>query len=438
MDYQEALAYLKQLNKFGMNLGLRRIERLLELLGQPHRQLRVIHVAGTNGKGSTCAMISQILQAGGYRVGLYTSPHLHSYTERIRLDGQPVKEADFARLLTTIQPLVDQILAEGYDHPTEFEVLTAAGLLFFCQERVDLAVIEVGLGGLLDSTNVVKPLVSVITNVSFDHLDQLGTTLPEIAQAKAGIIKPGVPVVAAADQVEVLRVIEKKCAAQRAPLIRIGQDVRWVGVASSIKGQTFNVSGREFNYDNLFIRLLGKHQLVNATTAVTVAHLLNQQNITIPEPAIRRGLAEATWPGRLEIIRTHPWLVVDGAHNQAGAETLAVSLQEYFAYTKLILVIGMLDDKERDKVLAILGPLADTVVVTRPPSTRAVEWQTLGSLARRYTEQIYLEENVEKAVRLALQLAGPDDLVCFTGSLYLIAEIRALLLRGGNMEPSDN
>ncbi|MFZ5639769.1 MAG: bifunctional folylpolyglutamate synthase/dihydrofolate synthase [Bacillota bacterium] len=427
MDYSEAIEYLKNLTKFGFNFGLGRIEELMRRLGNPHRRLNIVHIGGTNGKGSTTAMAASILRAAGYRTGTFTSPHLHRYNERYRINGEEIPDDRIAALITRLRPHLEQMAAEGFEHPTEFEVSTAMAFLYFCEEKVDFLVLEVGLGGAIDSTNVAAPLVSVITNVAMDHMDYLGETLEEIASVKAGIIKPGIPLVTAAAG-PALEVIRQQARENGAAIIEIGGDTTFEILESSIRGERFNLFTPRESYADLHIGLIGSHQVVNAATAVTAVELLNGRGFRITREAVAQGLAAARWPARLEIVQENPVVLLDGAHNYDGAVSLHRALTEIFSYRRLILVLGMLGDKEREKVIAKLTPLAAAVVVTRPNSPRAGEWQKVADEAKKYVGEVCLEENIHDAVKKAVALAGGADLVCVTGSLYMVAEARELFI----------
>lgn len=428
MNYQEAMDYLVNLTKFGWNPGLSRIEKLLQLLGNPERDYKVIHVGGTNGKGSTSKMIASILQQAGLKVGFFSSPHLHSYTERMQINGRLIPEERVAELLTTLRPHLDTMVEQGFEHPTEFEVSTALAFLYFSQEKVDFAVMEVGLGGAIDSTNVVQPLVAVITNVGMDHMDYLGETIEEIATVKAGIIKPGCRVVTATDRPEALKVIKDTCREKGVELTIVGQDVCYTVDKLEAQGTSFSVKGLKGNYQELFTPLTGSHQAKNGATAVAAIEALNAFGYNITPEEIKKGLASVSWPGRLEVIGKNPLVLIDAAHNVDGAKTLSEALKNVFQYGKLIFVLGMLADKEREKVLALLGPLADKIVVTKPNNPRAGEWREVADIAKEYTDQVYLIEDIEEAVEKGLSLAGDQDLLCITGSFYMVAEARAYLL----------
>lgn len=427
VSFHEAIEYLTNLTKFGFNFGLGRIEELLNRLDNPHRGLKIIHIGGTNGKGSTTAMLAAILQETGYRVGTFTSPHLHSYTERYLINGVEIAEERMAELIWELRPHLEAMVAAGFEHPTEFEVCTALAFLYFAREKVDFLVLEVGLGGAIDSTNVVTPLLSVITNVSMDHMDYLGNTVVEIARVKAGIIKPGVPVVTAAAG-EGLESIQEACHENNSPLTQVGRDITLEHRAMSTTGQRFTIRGRRGTYENLQIPLLGRHQQVNAATAVAAAEVLMDLGAAINAKALRDGLAATRWPGRLEILRREPLVIIDVAHNYDGARSLRRALEEIFPGRSLVLVIGMLGDKERTKVAAELAAAARVVVVTKPNSPRAGNWQELAVEAERYAPEVHVIENIEEAVNKALTLAGPEEMVCVTGSFYMVSEAREILM----------
>jgi len=431
LNYTESLEFLKQLTKFGYNLGLERIKELMRRTGSPHRRRRYIHIGGTNGKGSVAAMLTSIYQQAGYRVGLFTSPHLHSYNERMRINGTAIADERLAELLTGFKPILEAMVAEGFEHPTEFEVSTAVALKFFAEEEVDLVVLEVGLGGAIDSTNVIESsLVSVITNVGMDHMQYLGQTVGAIARIKAGIIKAGGIVVTAAHRPAALAVISRTCREKGAVLYQVGRDVTWQEQQVSLAGGEFDFRGLLGTYSGLKVPLLGRHQLENAATAVTtVEAAVRHHGLAVAPDAIRRGLARAGWPGRLEIMHREPLVVIDGAHNVDGAASLRRALEEIFTYRRLILVLGMLADKEREKVVAELAPLAAAAIVTRPNNPRARDWQSLAAFVRRYVDQVSVVDAIPAALQTALAAAAPSDLVCVTGSLYMVADAREWLLK---------
>ena len=436
MTYAQALGFLQQLAQFGYNFGLERIKELLRRAGSPQQKLKVIHIGGTNGKGSVAVMVNAILQKAGYRVGLFTSPHLHSYTERIRINGAAISETKMAALIEWFKPMLLAMVKEGYEHPTEFEVLTALALKYFADEKVDLVVLEVGLGGTIDSTNVITyPLVSVITNVGKDHMQYLGNTITAIARDKAGIIREHGIVITAAHHPEALAVISQICAQKEATLYRVGQDITWQQQYLSPSGGVFNYQGLLNSYTGLKVSLPGRHQLENAATAVAVIEAaVLHHGLKVNSSCIRHGLASAKWPGRLEIVHRQPLIILDGAHNYDGATSLRRALEEVFVYNNLILVIGMLADKEREKVVALLAPLAAAVIVTRPDNPRAGDWQSLVGVARGFVEQVEVIANISAALSRALALAAKTDLICVTGSLYTIASAREWFMKQNKEE----
>lgn len=429
MNYKEALETMHNLTKFGFNLGLERIQRLLELSGNPEKSLKVIHVGGTNGKGSTSAIMASVLINAGYRVGVFTSPHLHSYTERIKINGVEIAENDFAALLAELVPKFSRMVNDGYEHPTEFEVNTAMALIYFSRRQVDLIILEVGLGGAIDSTNVVDPLVSVITNVTMEHMEYLGNTIPEIAQVKAGIIKRNRPVVSAVDDPEAQEVIKEKSALEDAPLYQVQQATAIDLITADTTGQVFTVRIDGTEYHDLVLPLLGEHQLINSATALLTLKVLEQHyGYSISPEQVKAGFSQVIWPARMELFGEKPLVMIDGAHNKAGILVLVNSLKNHFQYDNLILVIGMLADKEREKVIDLIAPLAKRVIVTKPNSPRAGSWQELAGYVKKYCAEVLIIEDIASAVDSALALAQENDLVCITGSLYMVAEARGHLI----------
>jgi len=439
LKYEEALDFIHGLNKFGTKLGLQNITKLLELLGNPHKDLKVIHVAGTNGKGSTCSMIYSILRSAGYKVGLYISPYLEVFNERMQVNGEYISNDDLARLTEKVREKVFYMRENDLGSPTEFEVVTAIGFLYFKEQGIDFLVLEVGLGGRLDATNVVTPLVSVITPISFDHQQYLGNTLADISREKCGIIKPGVPVVTAPQENEAMAVIEATCKERGCQLTKVvnteterSQDtLSYRFVAGGPSGMTFDLFTPKNEYYGLNIRLMGRHQLENASTAVAAVEVLSSAGVNVSKEAIYMGLKEARWPGRLEIIKEKPTILIDGAHNIAGVKTLKAALEEYFSARKKILVVGILEDKDYKEMLQELVPVADTVICTAPDSPRALPAaklsETVLNIFPNAPMKIYAEERIEDAVNLASSLAADEDMIVFAGSLYMIGHVRTLL-----------
>ena len=428
MDYTEALRYLAELTRFGINLGLSRIKELLARLGNPQDHLKVAHIGGTNGKGSTGAMLASVFQSAGYRVGLFTSPHLHSYCERMRINGQSAPEDRVADLLSAMRRHLDDMVEAGLEHPTEFEVTTALAFWYFYQEQVDLLVLEVGMGGAIDSTNVVTPLVSVITNVSLDHTEYLGETVAAIAKVKSGIVKPGVPLVTAAEG-EALQVLREECEKCGSSLILVGQDLTWRQHTMIATGQRFTLVSREEVYEDLWLPLLGRHQVVNCAAALGAAEVLANCGLTFEPEHLRRGLADTRWPGRLELLEGEVPVLLDGAHNYAGICSLGKALQDHFPERDPIFVVGILDDKEQEKMIQKIADMARTLIITKPDHPRSTNWHLVGhNLAPRDSLAVHYKENTTEALETAFSAAKAQDLICVTGSLFLVAEMREKLL----------
>ena len=434
MKYQEALAWLEELSRFGIQLGLRRMERLAQLLGNPERRYRIVHVTGTNGKGSVSAMMAAALSRCGIATGLYTSPHLVSYTERMGINGRAISEADFARTLTRVRQAVETMTAAGEESPTQFEVLTAQAFLWFAEEKTEYAVVEVGLGGLLDSTNIIFPDLTIITNVTLEHADRCGGTLEGIARHKAGIIKEGVPVVTAARGMP-LNIIRQTAAQRHAPLYVAGEDFtsRFAGVAEG--KQRISFAWGQAGYDSTApyeVSLLGDHQRENAAVAIQAFRVLQTQDGRFTEAALREALRETVWPGRFEAMDIGRVRIrIDGAHNPAGIAALRTALDDYFPKDRRVFLLGILRDKDIDTMLRTLLRLEDRVMLTRPDSERAADPRELATKAT--AQEVRVKANPEKALAEALTMVSDDSLLVVTGSLYLVGRIRALLLqmRGG-------
>ncbi len=425
MTYQQALEYLASLNKFGINLGLTRIEKLLELMGNPEKQYKTLHVTGTNGKGSTTAMLSNILTAAGIKTGMYISPHLLEYTERMVIDGQPVTPEEFAESVALTSKFVNEMVAGGWEHPTEFEILTAAAFHWFAKSRVEYAVIEVGLGGLLDSTNVIRPEVAVITNVTLEHTDRCGNTVAEIARHKAGIIKEGIPVVTAA-QGSALEVLIQTAEEKSAALYVLGRD--FSGQFEGIHAYRQKISIQTFQDGNLgafTVNLLGRHQVENTAVAIMAAMLLAKADKRIALGAVHSGVSSVYWPCRFEVIAQSPVTVLDGAHNPDGARVLRDTLDEVFPGRQVIFVLGILRDKNIKGIIANLVRPGDEVVVVRPESDRAGQPAEIAQelIAARVT----VAESLADGITTANQWAGVNDVICITGSLYLVGPARQIL-----------
>jgi len=430
VDYQQALDYIfsyTDYEKVPMPhdpafYDLRRVDELLARLGNPHLGAKSVHIAGTNGKGSTAAMIASALTASGYTTGLYTSPHLHTWRERIRVNGRLISEEELTALVERLKPEIEAVNQKAtYGQLTTFEMLTALAFAHFKLKEVDFQVLEVGLGGKFDATNVIKPEVCIITSISFDHTEVLGNSLAEIAAEKAGIIKPGCVVVTSPQPDEVNTVIEETCFSHGVELVRVGSNITWQGISSNLNRQLLQVKGRLDSYE-LSIPLLGDYQLGNAATAVAALEVLAIRGVNISKNSIISGLAQVGWPGRLQILSHRPLLIVDGAHNPDSARRLKQSLEQHFDFDRAILVIGASSDKDIAGIISELAPPFDKVIVTRSRHPRAMPLPLLKAEFRRHGVEAQAIDTVSEALSLALALAGARDLVCVTGSLFVVAE----------------
>jgi dihydrofolate synthase / folylpolyglutamate synthase len=424
-EFQEALEYLYGLEKFGMIFGLKQIESILEAIGNPHQSIPCIHIGGTNGKGSTAALLDSILRQDGYRVGLYTSPHLIRFTERILVDGEEIAEEAVSDLTRRIREATEA--ARVRPPFTFFDFTTALALLYFSERNVDLAILEVGLGGRLDSTNVVDPLLSIVTNVERDHEAVLGKGIMKIAGEKAGIIKKGRPFITAATQAPVIRLFAGVCRRQGASLFRVGRQFRYIPV----KPRIFHYEGLHRKLWDVTLRLSGPHQVVNATTALGAAEVLDELGYSVSTEGMMEGLRSAAWPGRLEMVRSSPPVLLDGAHNPAGALALRDALRSEFEFRRLILVIGILEDKDVQGILDILSPLADHMILTRPGIERAAPAALLMKALGKGAAKAEISDRFEDAIEKGLSMTGQDDLLCITGSLYMVGEAKSLFIRQG-------
>ncbi|GCL66823.1 bifunctional folylpolyglutamate synthase/dihydrofolate synthase [Veillonella tobetsuensis] len=429
MTYEEALAYLEDTSSFGIKPGLERIQALMQALGNPERDYKIIHVTGTNGKGSVTTYISYALFTSGLRVGRFTSPHLESYTERIDINDVQISKDAFGELINRVCQGVAQIIADGVEPPTQFEILTAAAFLFFKEQGVDYAVVEAGLGGLLDSTNIVKPIVSVITNITLDHQAYCGDTVEEIAKHKAGIIKEGVPIVTAA-QGGPLGVIEEAAKDKHAPLYifnrKFGIDSRSVVPG----GQIMTISAVDAAPAMLFTTMAGVHQSVNLACALQAVRLVMEQDDAISEETMREGFARATWAGRFEIKKAlDRTFIFDGAHNVAGAESFNMTYQELFEDKPKTIVMAILSDKDENGIIREVVKPKDTVIAVAAPTPRTEIPEQLVENVRQCVKQVVAqtEESVSDALELALRSTQAGDNIVVCGSLYILGEARSWL-----------
>jgi dihydrofolate synthase / folylpolyglutamate synthase len=441
MNYEQTMSYITNTAKFGINLGLSRTEKILEFLGDPHKKIKCVHVAGTNGKGSTTAMINKMLMDAGLKVGMYTSPYLEVFEERIQINGENISKENLSKVVTEVSKAVDKVIELGYDEPTEFEIITCAMFYYFAKEKVDFAVVEVGLGGTLDSTNVMQAfsneeaggvMASVIVSISLDHTQILGDTLEKIAFEKSGIIKNGVPVIMYPQEKEAEKVIEKVCAERGCQLIKVsngsGEYVEEdkIDKNSLTYTQRVKIKTTENTYD-VQLALLGKHQVLNCATAILTIEELIKQGVKIKKENILNALKEVKWIGRLEVIKNKPLVVIDGAHNIDGITKLKENVEQYFKYNKMVLILGILADKEVEKMVATIVPLTDRVIAVTPNSYRAENAEELKNVIQKYNEKCNAVDSYKEAYELALSYCEEDDILLISGSLYMIGDMRKII-----------
>jgi dihydrofolate synthase/folylpolyglutamate synthase len=433
MTYAEATSYLESLIDYERTpagaaaarlWNLDRMRAMLRAFGDPHLALRCLHLAGTKGKGSTAAMAASILTAAGHRTGLYTSPHLISFQERIRVDGAVIPEEDVVALVEEVRPVLEQTKSSEFGPPSFFEAYTLMAFLHFARQRVGIAVLETGLGGRLDATNVISPLACAITRLGYDHKLELGDTLTAIAREKAGIIKPGVPVVSAAQVPEALEVLQDVCLERGAQLLVVGEEggPRAEITASSPQRMALTIRGPDRVYRGVECPLVGRHQAENAALAVGLLELAARQGLSLPAEAVRQGIASVRWPGRFQLVRLRPTVVLDGAHDEAAAEALAETLSAFFPNRRIILVLSVGRDKDAAAIAAHLCPLADRVIATASNSPRALDAHSLKETVFRYSRHTAAYTPASLALQEALDQARPNDVIVVTGSLYVVGE----------------
>jgi dihydrofolate synthase / folylpolyglutamate synthase len=427
LNYSDALAWIHSLYRFGSKPGLERMEKVLAELGNPHRKLRCIHITGTNGKGSTAAMLAAILEAQGCRAGLYTSPYMESFNNRMAINGRDIDEAGLVRQAELVRPLVEAVSQSELGQLTEFEVVTLLAFNYFAEQNPDWVVVEVGLGGRLDATNVIIPSVSIITNIGLEHTQVLGDTVEKIAFEKAGIIKQGVSVVTAAEKAGALSVIEEIAALCGAALTVVDRDIVYSSGDVSLDGQFFSYRSKQRNLEGLRVALPGRHQVRNAVTALAALELL--PGLPFDEKAVRDGLSSVRWPGRLEVFSREPLVIVDGAHNVDGIMALREALSDILKQRKLHLVLGILGDKAVEEIISLIAPLAtSSLIITRPDNPRASDPCQVAEFAKRYTSApVTVIPDVGEAVVAALKSLAAGEALCVSGSLYTISEARLAL-----------
>lgn len=427
MNYTDALAYINDKDKFGSRLGLTSISKLMELLENPQDSLKVIHVAGTNGKGSTSSYLSSCIKVAGYDVGLFTSPFLERFNERVQINGIDISDETLGRITSDVKEAADKMVELGFQHPTTFEIITAIGFIYFKEQSVDYVVLEVGLGGRYDSTNVIKScLASVITSIDYDHINELGDTLAKIAYQKAGIIKENGLVVSYEQEPEAEDVI-KDVAISLGAKVYHSKNENIKIIKETDTGNTFNYKYEDQYLESIKTSMIGEYQVYNASLAITTLLVLRDNGlIDITNDDIYKGILNTKWNGRLEVLKRKPIFLIDGAHNVQGIEHLAKALK-LFSYDKLILGIGILKDKDVDHMIEKLIPLADIIVATEVSMPRKLDAEELASKISKYNDEIYIEKNIKDAINKAISLANKNDLILFGGSLYLIGEVRTLV-----------
>ena len=448
MNYDEAIEYIETTAKFGSNYGLDRTQKMLELLGNPQKKIKTIHVAGTNGKGSITAMANTILMEAGFKVGMYTSPYLEVSEERIQINGAKIPRDDLSRVVTKVSEAVKKVIELGYENPTEFEIITCAMFNYFYEKKVDIAIIEVGLGGRLDATNVMEPfskeenggvLLSIIASISYDHMQILGDTLGKIAYEKAGIIKPGIPVILYPEEKEAEEAIEKVCTERGSSLIKVPCDCVEVEDQEKINNnsteyvQKIKVHTKKGDY-HIKLSLLGKHQLKNCACALFAIEELSRYGIEIKKETILNALSKVKWIGRLEVMHRKPLVVIDGAHNREGISMLRKNLCSYFNYNKMILILGILADKEVEVMVKTIVPLAERVIAVTPNNTRAENSKELKGVIEKYNSKCEALDSYEEAYERALSYCSEDDILLISGSLYMIGGMRKIIRKHNNVK----
>jgi dihydrofolate synthase/folylpolyglutamate synthase len=431
LNYRQAEEYLNSFVNYEQIPGityaqpgysLRHVEELLNRMGDPQLAARTIHIAGTKGKGSVAAMIAQVLSSSGYKTGLYISPHLYTLRERISVDGSLISEADFAAAMAEVKPFIESMKQDtSLRQPTYFEALTALAFAYFQKKQVDFQVLEVGLGGRLDATNVAKPIVCIITPISLDHTQILGDSLEEIAREKAGIIKPGCLVVISPQPEEAASVITEICQDKKAKVVQVGKDITWHKIGGDLHRQSLEIEGRTGKYQ-VSIPLLGDFQLENTATAVAALEILASEGFAISTADIAQGLAKVKWPGRFQILQQHPTVLVDGAHNVASMKRLVNNIKAYFPRKRIFLVFGTSCDKDIPGIINELVPLSPQVIVTQTSHSRAAPPPTLVDEFSKRGIEPETGKTVTEAISRALSLADRRDIICVTGSLFVVAE----------------
>lgn len=423
MTWNQTLDYIEELQKYGSVPGLENMRNLCAKLQHPEERLKFVHIAGTNGKGSVLALISETLKEAGYRVGRYISPTIFEYRERIQINGKPITKKDLAHEMSLMKEVCEELVAEGKPHPTVFEVETAVCFHYFAQKNCDIVVLECGMGGLLDATNVItNTLVEVFASISYDHMAMLGKTLGEIAAQKAGIMKPGSKAVALKGEKEAEQVLLQKAQEVQIPII-VADPSKASGIKSTLDKQTFSYR----QHKNLVMSLAGRYQIANGVLALEALHALEEAGFFVPEKAVQKGFLNALWPGRFQVIAKKPYFIADGAHNRDGAAKLAESVRFYFTNKRIIYIMGMLRDKEQEEVLKVTAPYAEQILTVPTKGARGLASYDLACIAGTYHERVTALDSVQEAVELAYLMADKDTVIIAFGSLSYLGELISLV-----------
>ena len=423
MNYQQALEYIHSLERFGSKPGLERIRALTERLGNPQDKLKFVHIAGTNGKGSTAAFIASVTSAAGYRTGLYTSPYIVRFNERIKIDGVDISDEDLAVYANRIKSVVDDMFCEGIEHPTEFEVITALAFLYYLEKQCDVVVLETGLGGRFDATNVIQSsAVSVITKIEMDHMAILGNTFAQIAYEKAGIIKEGGKAVTYPQEKSALETIEAVCRNRNVTLYYARPD--------ELTGVELKKGLLAFNHPSLGrieTSIVGAHQVYNAAVALKAIEALNEAGFDIHPEQIRQGFRNASWPGRFELLRTNPDFYIDGGHNPDGVRSFVNTFKKIYPGRKAIIIFGVMKDKEYETMVAELSEIAERFIAVTPDTPRALSAENLVKVMSMYCQNVEYSDTIKEAVEKTMKLASTGDIIASLGSLYYIGQVRTLV-----------
>lgn len=432
---EQVTRFLEESQTPAKTIGLSRIENLMKRLGDPQDQLKIIHVAGTNGKGSVCAMLTSILMESGYKVGLFTSPHLIDYNERIQINRKAINDQDFGSVGLKVQKVCEQIAKEGEEAPRFFEVITAMAFLHFVDQKVDIVVLETGIGGRYDATNVIKkPVLSIITSIGKDHMEFLGDSIESITYEKGGIIKENCPIVLYDSDKSVYNIVKDICKRQNSPLFSCKES--FISQEDyNMEGTSFSIKNKYFIYKDIFLQLLGNYQLSNALTSLMAVESLNRSGYNISKDNVYKGLKYANWAGRMERVQKNPVIIFDGAHNEESAKAFIKSLQSITKTAKVYMLIGLLRGKDYKAILEILVPFANTIIVSQSSYTRALPAQELYNEISKMESppKLILEKDLLKAYKLGQELvlqeekASQDNILCCLGSLYLVGELKQYL-----------